>query len=269
MTGKQNIQATQSFGKTIDFGKTASDYRNFRAGFPPEFFDALSVKNYIRPKQTALDIGTGTGTIARGLAQKGLIVTGVDPAQALLDEAAKLDRDTGVNIHYRTGSAESLTEADDSFDLLTAGQCWHWFDRPKAAQEAKRVLKPHGRIIIAHFDWLPFAGNVVEATEQLILKYNPKWTMGGGSGIYPQWLQDLAEAGFSTIETFSFDLPVYYSHEAWRGRIRASAGVKASLSAEETVRFDNELSQILLKDFPEDPLAIPHRVWAVTARNTK
>ena len=167
MTGKQNIQATQSFGKTIDFGKTASDYRNFRAGFPPEFFDALSVKNYIRPKQTALDIGTGTGTIARGLAQKGLIVTGVDPAQALLDEAAKLDRDTGVNIHYRTGSAESLTEADDSFDLLTAGQCWHWFDRPKAAQEAKRVLKPHGRIIIAHFDWLPFAGNVLKQQNSL------------------------------------------------------------------------------------------------------
>jgi hypothetical protein len=93
--------------------------------------------------------------------------------------------------------------------------------------------------------------------------------MGGGSGIYPQWLQDLIEAGFTGIETFSFDLPVYYSHEAWRGRIRASAGVKASLSPEETVRFDSELSQVLLKDFPEDPLAIPHRVWAVTARNTK
>ncbi|MBX8782727.1 class I SAM-dependent methyltransferase [Ochrobactrum sp. GRS2] len=269
MTGKQNIAATQSFGKTIDFGKTASDYRNFRAGFPSEFFNALSAKNYISSDQSALDIGTGTGTVARGLAQKGLIVTGIDPAQALLDEAAELDKEAGVSIRYRTGSAESLTEADDSFDLLTAGQCWHWFVRAKAAQEAKRVLKPHGRIIIAHFDWLPFAGNVVEATEQLILKYNPKWTMGGGGGIYPQWLQDLAEASFSTIETFSFDLPVYYSHEAWRGRIRASAGVKASLSPEETTRFDCELAQILQKDFAENPQAIPHRVWAVTALNEK
>jgi 2-polyprenyl-3-methyl-5-hydroxy-6-metoxy-1,4-benzoquinol methylase len=103
MTGKQNIQATQSFGKTIDFGKTASDYRNFRAGFPPEFFDALSAKNYINPEQSAFDIGTGTGTVARGLAQKGLTVTGVDPAQALLDEAAELDKEAGVHIRYRTG----------------------------------------------------------------------------------------------------------------------------------------------------------------------
>ncbi len=269
MTTKQNISATQSFGKTIDFGKTASDYRNFRAGFPPEFFDTLWAKNYISSHQTALDIGTGTGTVARGLAQKGLVVSGLDPAQALLDEAKELDKAAGVTIRYKTGSAENLKEAENSFDLLTAGQCWHWFDRPKAAAQAKRVLKPDGRIIIAHFDWLPFAGNAVEATEHLILQYNPQWTLAGGSGIYPQWLQDLAEAGFTAIETFSFDLPVYYSHEAWLGRIRASAGVKASLSPEETARFNNELSQLLLKDFPEDPLAIPHRVWAVTAVNTK
>ncbi|WOC14892.1 hypothetical protein [Pseudochrobactrum sp. MP213Fo] len=139
----------------------------------------------------------------------------------------------------------------------------------KAASEAKRVLKPEGRIIIAHFDWLPFAGNVIEATESLILRYNPNWKMAGGTGIYPQWLQDLAEAGFQSIETFSFDQSVFYSHEAWRGRIRASAGVKASLTAERTAQFDNELAQLLKNQFPADPLTIPHRIWAVTAVNIK
>lgn len=269
MTVKQNISATQSFGKTIDFGKTASDYRNFRAGFPPEFFEALAKYDYIKSGQIALDIGTGTGTVARGLAQYGLTVTGADLAQALLDEALQLDKEAGVTVTYRTGTAENLTESENSLDLLTAGQCWHWFDRPKAASEAKRVLKQNGRIIIAHFDWLPFAGNVVEATEKLILKYNPNWTMSGGTGIYPQWLQDIAEAGFINIETFSFDLPVFYSHEAWRGRIRASAGVKASLSPEQTAQFDSELAELLLNNYPQDPLAIPHRVWAVTAVNMK
>ena len=76
-----------------------------------------------------------------------------------------------------------------------------------------------GRIVIAHFDWLPLPNNVVDRTEQLILEVNPNWTMGGGNGIYPQWFQDLGHARFGQIETFSFDLHQPYSHQAWRGRL--------------------------------------------------
>lgn len=55
--------------------------------------------------------------------------------------------------------------------------------------------------------------------------------------------------------------------EAWRGRIRASAGVSASLSPAEVQQFDTELASILTRDFPQNPLDIHHRVWAVIARN--
>lgn len=71
----------------------------------------------------------------------------------------------------------------------------------------------------------------MEATERLILEFNPAWTMSGGTGLYPPWLLDLARGGFDALETFSFDVVQPYSPEAWRGRIRASAGVKASLDA--------------------------------------
>ena len=42
-----------------------------------------------------------------------------------------------------------------------------------AALEARRLLAPSGRLVIAHFDWLPLPGNVVEATEALIKAHNP------------------------------------------------------------------------------------------------
>jgi ubiquinone/menaquinone biosynthesis C-methylase UbiE len=157
----------------VDFGKTASDYAQHRAGFPDRFFDRLFQDGLVTKTDRVLDVGTGTGTVARGLAQRGCAVTGLDPSRALLDQARSLDRNVGVEIHYVEAKAEQTGLPDDTFDVVIAGQCWHWFDRPKAATEARRLLAPGGRLIIAHFDWLPLPGNVVEATEKLIQVHNP------------------------------------------------------------------------------------------------
>jgi SAM-dependent methyltransferase len=252
----------------IDFGKTANDYAKHRAGFPEAFFQRLLADGLVRAGQVALDLGTGTGTVARGLAMHGCAVTGLDPSADLLAQAAELDRAAGVQvrqIHARVEDAE-LPEA--SFDLISAGQCWHWFDRPRAAALARRWLRPGGRLLIAHFDWLPLAGNMVEDTERLIRAYNPAWNMGGGSGLYPAWLKDVREAGFKDARTFSFDLAVPYSHQDWRGRIRASAGVGASLDPATVTRFDAELAELLASRHPADPMAVPHCVWVLSGQKS-
>jgi SAM-dependent methyltransferase len=245
-----------------DFGKTASDYGRHRAGFPDEFFDRLSAMGILRPGMRALDLGTGTGTIARGLALRGCDVLGLDRSAPLMEQAAELDHEAGVVVRYVNASAEDTGQGAASFDLVTAGQCWHWFDRPRAAAEARRVLKPGGRLVIAHFDWIPLPGNMVEATEQLIEKHNPKWKLGGGLGIHPLWARDMGVAGFTNIETFSFDIDAIYTHEAWRGRIRASAGVGASLTPDAVAVFDAELRAMLAERWPKDPMRVPHRVFA-------
>ncbi len=245
-----------------DFGKTASDYGRHRASFPDEFFERLQTAGILRAGMHALDLGTGTGTVARGLASRGCEVTGLDRSAPLMEQAAELDRAAGVVVKYVNAPAEDTGLLAAEFDLVTAGQCWQWFDRPRAAAEARRVLKPGGRLVIAHFDWIPLPGNMVEATEQLIEKHNPKWKLGGGLGIYPQWPRDMAVAGFKGIETFSFDLDAIYTHEAWRGRVRASAGVGASLSPEGVAAFDDELRAMLADRWPKDPLRVMHRVFA-------
>jgi SAM-dependent methyltransferase len=250
----------------IDFGKTAVDYGSYRQGFPDRFFTRLQQMELIRPGARALDLGTGTGTIARGLAHVGCTVTGIDIAAELLEQARRLTAADGLQVNYQLAPAEDTGLPAASCDLVTAGQCWHWFDRARTAAEVSRLLLPGGAIVIAHLDWIPLPGNVVAATEQLIRAHNPAWAMSGGSGLYPAWLRDLAGAGFVDIQTFSFDLDLVYTAEAWRGRIRASAGIAASLPPDAGARFDQELRELLARDFPADPLSVHHRVWAATAR---
>lgn len=250
----------------VDFGRTAADYGRHRAGFPDAFFDRLFADGIVAPGCRVLDLGTGTGTVARGLALRGCTATGTDRAAAMMAQARSLDHEAGVEVTYVEAPAESTGLPAQSFDVVTAGQCWHWFDRPAAAAEARRVLKPGGRLVIAHFDWIPLPGNLVAAMETLVDRYNPDWGKGGCTGLYPDWLTDAAMAGFRGIETWSFDLDVPYTPAAWRGRIRASAGVAASLPPEAVARFDEDHARLLAERFPQDPLAVPHRVWAMTCR---
>jgi SAM-dependent methyltransferase len=248
-----------------DFGLTASDYGQYRAGFPPRLVEHLVATNVVRDDDRVLDVGTGTGTLARLLAPRVRSVLGTDPTEQLLEQARALGDEAG-NVVYKCGVAEETGLDNESVDLVAAGQCWHWFDADRAAAELLRVLSRGGRLVIAHFDWLPLPGNVVEATEALIIAHNPDWRLGKGSGLYPRWLTDVAVAGFEQIETFSFDVEVPYSHQAWVGRIRASAGVGASLDAAAVERFSDQLSNLLASRFPADSLTVPHRTWAVVAR---
>jgi SAM-dependent methyltransferase len=251
---------------TADFGKTAVDYGKHRAGFPSELFDRLAAMGILKPRTRTLDLGTGTGTIARSLAQRGCELIGLDRSVPLMEEARRIDREAGVTVRYVDAAAEDTGFPEASFDLVIAGQCWFWFDRPRAASEARRIIQPGGHLVIAHFDWIPLPGNIADLTEKLIEKHNPNWKLGGSVGIHPRCLADMALAGFRRLETFSFDLGVPYSHDGWRGRTRASAGVAASLSPEGVAAFDRELQALLAENFPQGPLAVLHRVFAAIGK---
>ncbi|MCY4020620.1 MAG: methyltransferase domain-containing protein [Chloroflexi bacterium] len=250
-----------------DFGRAADDYSRHRAGFPDAFFARIAAKGLIYAGARLLDLGTGTGSIARGMARRGCETFALDLAPQLLSQARQLNRDADARSAYFVAAAEQCPIASGSFNVVTAGQCWHWFDGPRTAREAARILVPGGWIIIAHFDWLPRTGNVVAATEALITQHNPAWALGGGDGFYPEWLNHLGDAGFVHLETFSFDLDVTYTHEDWRGRVRASAGVAATLAAPQVLDFDNDMRRLLRDAFPADPLEVPHRVFAALGRN--
>ena len=188
---------------------------------------------------------------------RGCRVVGIDPSVEMIEQARRQNAEAGMQVDYLVGTAEATGLAGGTYDVFSAGQCWHWFDRPSAATEARRLLRPGGAIVICHFDWLPLPGSVSEATESLVLQHNPKWGGAGGSGMYPAWAADVSGAGFTGIETFSYDVEVPLFARGMAGphtSKRRRGGVFARRSRRE---FRQRACSVARRALPRRPRARP------------
>jgi len=253
--------------RNVDFGRHSEDYAAYRPGFPASFYRRLDAIVPIRDSR-CLDVATGPGTIALELGALGASVVGIDTSPEQIAEAERVSKERNLEetVRFRVASAEHTGLEAGSFDLATAGQCWHWFDSSAAMAEMQRVLRPGGVLAIAHYSYLAQHSPVARDTEELILEFNPSWSMAGATGVYPERIDELIRGGFRFVEEFCYDHEEEFSHARWRGRIRTCNGVgSGGLSPSEVLRFDEDLSLLLSRNHPE-PMVIEHRVWCVVAR---
>jgi len=246
------------------FGSAAGDYAVHRADFPAVGIDRMVALGVGTPGQRLLDLGCGTGTLVRQFAARGCAVTGADVDARMLTAGGVLAESAGLEVFWLECPAEDTGLGSGSFDVVTAAQCWHWFDGDAAAAEVRRVLVPGGLVAVCGFDWLPLPDTVSGVTEALIQAHNPSWKLGGIRNPGPAARVQLVDAGMEVLETFTFDVDVPYAVDSWLRRISASAGI-LNLDAGQVAAFDAELAEVMADRFPGDELIAPHRVWVSVA----
>ncbi|MGI6110345.1 MAG: class I SAM-dependent methyltransferase [Eubacteriaceae bacterium] len=104
-----------------------------------------------------LDIGTGPGFFAIGLAKRGYQVTAVDYTQAMLEEAMQNSGDYRNCIRFRRMDAHHLDFPDESFDaIVTRNLTWNLEQPQKAYADWSRVLRPGGRLLNFDAGWYSY-----------------------------------------------------------------------------------------------------------------
>jgi ubiquinone/menaquinone biosynthesis C-methylase UbiE len=224
-------------GKAFDWGKTSEYYAKYRDIYPDIFYRKVADRGLCVEGQKVLDLGTGTGVLPRNMYKYGAKWTGTDISPEQIEQAKRLATEAGMDIDFKTVSAEELDFPDASFDVITACQCFWYFDHDKVMPEFSRLLKENGKLVILYMAWLPFEDEIAGKSEELVLKYSPDWT-GAGNTRRPNWVPDVAYEFFDMEEHEEYDVMVPFTRESWHGRMIACRGVGASLSPEELASWD-------------------------------
>jgi demethylmenaquinone methyltransferase / 2-methoxy-6-polyprenyl-1,4-benzoquinol methylase len=127
-------------------GPTYDRYAAFLSfGQDPRWRRFLVSRVDVGPRETVLDVATGTGAVARELvAQKGCTVVGLDQSPEMLAEAR---RRAPAGVTLMEGRAEKLPFPDGAFDALTFTYLLRYVDDPAATlDELVRVVRPGGTI---------------------------------------------------------------------------------------------------------------------------
>ena len=241
----QNIDG----GKAFDWGKTSTDYAKYRDIYPQGFYDKIVQRKLCVKGQKVLDVGTGTGVLPRNMYRYGAEWTGVDISEEQIEQAKILSQ--GMDIDYYARPAEDIDFPDQSFDVITACQCFWYFDHEKTMPEFFRMLRPGGRILVLYMAWLPFEDEIAGASEKLALKYSPKWS-GAGERIRPIPIPDRYHEKFEAVYHEEYPLKVRFTRESWHGRMKTCRGIGASLTKEELSAWEQEHIRLLSEIAPAE-----------------
>ena len=237
-------------GKAFDWGRTSEEYAKYRDIYPKEFYQKIIDRELCIKGQEVLDLGTGTGVLPRNMYQYGANWTGTDISPEQIEQAKRLSEAEKMKIDYLAVPTENIDFPMESFDVITACQCFWYFDHDRVMPKLAELLKPNGKLLILYMAWLPFDDAIAGKSEKLVLKYSPNWS-GAGETRHPIWIPDVAYDYFEMEEHEEYDLMVPFTKESWHGRMKACRGVGASLSGEELAKWDEEHRKLLDEIAPE------------------
>lgn len=174
--------------------------------FQPYAHDLIERARPIGPSDRVLDLGCGTGVVARTLRDRlggAARITGLDANPQMIEVARSL----APELDWRQGDAMALPFEDGAFDLIVSQQMLQFArDRGAAVREMRRVLAPGGRIILSTwrqrseqplYDAL---GSIAE--HHLGASTDPRFAFGDGEALRTL----LLEAGFSGVRVQSVSL---------------------------------------------------------------
>jgi SAM-dependent methyltransferase len=202
------------------FTDRVGDYVKHRPDYPGALYELLVREHGLAPEQTVVDLGAGTGLLARLFLERGHRVIGVEPNEAMRSAGdVELARFNG----WRSvcASAEDTTLPDASTDVITAGQAFHWFDPVRTKRECIRIAKPRGLVVLVWNTWHQATSSFMRGYASIVERYTSDRFANHHSN--PKQLANVARFFGGEFQAESLPHAQRFDREGLRGRLLSSS----------------------------------------------
>jgi 2-polyprenyl-3-methyl-5-hydroxy-6-metoxy-1,4-benzoquinol methylase len=144
---------------------SVADAYVFRPPYPPAIFDVLTRLLPATPRRL-LDVGCGTGALARPLTALGIPIDAIDISPVMIARGKDLPNGTNPLIHWMVGAVETST-CMPPYDLITAGESLHWMEWEVVLPRFATLLAPRGYLVVLdldhqHMPWSAALGRLIQ-----------------------------------------------------------------------------------------------------------
>jgi SAM-dependent methyltransferase len=208
------MDSTKRFSDRVD------DYVKYRPSYPEKILAALQSAGIFTPQQTVIaDIGSGTGLFAKLFLRHGNPVFGIEPNPDMRKAGDDFLAAFSA-FQSRQGTAEHTTLSDNSVDLITAAQAFHWFNPPLAKKEFHRILRPGGHILLVWNERKVEASPFLVEYERLLKQLSPDYAKVDHRKVTEAQMRDFLG---QDMQLFQYDNAQHLDLPALRGRVLSSS----------------------------------------------
>ena len=249
------------------FGADAERYDRARPSYPDALIQRIVA---VSPGPDVVDVGCGTGIVARQFQAAGCKVLGVEPDPRM----AGFARMTGVEVDV--AKFEAWDAAGRQFDAVVAGTAWHWVDPVAGAAKAAEVLRAGGLLAPFHhvFQTPP---EVMDALAEVYRQVAPGLPFNLSSQLrtsaldaYQPLFAKIADGirqagGFTEPEQWQFDWERIYTRDEWLDQMPTHGGL-TQLPPDKLARVLEGVGPVI--DAMGGSFTMPYTTVAVSAART-
>ncbi|WP_330288339.1 class I SAM-dependent methyltransferase [Streptomyces sp. NBC_00576] len=196
------------------FGAEATRYDRARPRYPEALVHRIVAT---APGPDILDVGVGTGIVARQFQAAGCRVLGVE----VDDRMAELARRSGVEAEV--AAFEEWDPAGRAFDAVVSAQAWHWVDAVAGAAKAARSLRPGGQLALFWNVFQPspdVTGAFAEVHDRVLPDIPNLWTrpaLDSYAPLFAKAADGIRQAGgaFGEPEEWRYEWEHPYTRDEW------------------------------------------------------